>query len=109
MSDARRALSLPSTGDLGPILAERPPDDWDSWRIWTPDVYEEGGTYFVFYTGVKWPAVQSIMLATSTNPADPASWQRQGMVFQPLHPGSRWPGCSTWCDCRDPHVFKAGG
>ncbi|MEJ2211293.1 MAG: hypothetical protein P8129_19945 [Anaerolineae bacterium] len=104
--------------DLGPILpvnARNRPDQWDNWRIWTPSVFQEGGTYYMFYTGVReqtYPPVmsmvQSIMLATSTDPANPSSWLRRGMVFQPSHAGSRWPGCTDWCDCRDPYVFKEG-
>jgi len=111
--------NLCSWTDLGlilPVSAPDRPDEWDNWRIWTPHVYQEDGTYYMYYTGVREETeapvmgmVQSIMLATSTDPADPASWQRQGMIFQPSHPGSYYPGCTYWCDCRDPHVFKEDG
>lgn len=94
--------------DLGGILRERPSGDWDEYRIWAPHVYEENGVYYMFYTGVTRAFAQSIMLATSTDPADPASWQRRGMVFQPDHAGSVWGGFDTWSDARDPTVVKTG-
>jgi hypothetical protein len=94
--------------DLGGILGNRPPGGWDEFRLWAPFVYEEGGTYYMFYTGVTSAFAQSIMLATSDNPADPASWVRRGLILQPDHPGSIWGGFDTWSDCRDPMVLKAG-
>ncbi len=94
--------------DLGGILRERPSGDWDEFRIWAPYVYEEEGVYYMFYTGVTHAIAQSIMLATSTNPADPGSWERQGVVLQPSHAGSVWGGVDTWSDCRDPTVMKLG-
>lgn len=94
--------------DLGGILKERPPGSWDQALIWAPYVHEEDGVYYMFYTGVTSAFAQSIMLATSTNPADPNSWERQGVVFQPTHAGSVWGGFDTWSDCRDPTVVKVG-
>jgi hypothetical protein len=94
--------------DLGGILPERLPGEWDEYRVWAPFVYEEAGTYYMFYTGVTQSFAQSIMLATSTDPSDPDSWERQGMVFQPSHPGSVWPGFDAWSDCRDPTVVRVG-
>lgn len=94
--------------DLGGILKERPAGDWDESRIWAPYVYEKNGVYYMFYTGVTPAFAQSIMLATSTNPADPDSWERQGVVFQPDHPGVVWGGFNVWSDCRDPTVVKIG-
>jgi hypothetical protein len=90
------------------ILQTRPAGDWDEFRIWAPFVYEENGVYYLYYTGVTESIAQSIMLATSTNPADPDSWVRQGVMFQPDHPGSVWEGFDKWSDCRDPTVFKIG-
>jgi hypothetical protein len=90
------------------ILQARPAGGWDEFRIWAPFVYNENGTYYLFYTGVTQSFAQSIMLATSTNPADPDSWLRQGVVFQPHHPGSIWDGFDTWSNCRDPTVLKIG-
>ncbi|GAB4403825.1 MAG: hypothetical protein OHK0052_26640 [Anaerolineales bacterium] len=48
------------------------------------------------------------MLAVSTNPADPFSWQPHGMIFQPDHPGTSWQGFDFWSDCRDPFVWFDG-
>lgn len=95
--------------DLGGILQIRPPAAWDGFRIWAPYVYEENDVYYMFYTGVTEAIAQSIMLATSTDPGNPGSWRRQGVVFQPNHPGMVWGGFDTWSDCRDPTVIRAGG
>jgi hypothetical protein len=46
------------------------------------------------------------MLATSTNPADPESWVRQGLVFQPHHEDVIYAGSETWSDGRDPMVVR---
>jgi predicted GH43/DUF377 family glycosyl hydrolase len=94
---------------LAPVLTERTPGGWDELSIWAPFVFEEGGLYYAFYTGVKgYPNMtQSILLAISSNPADPAAWQPQGMVFQPDHAGMIWEN-GHWADCRDPMVFKQG-
>lgn len=94
--------------DLTPILSTRPPGSWEERYVWAPFVYAEGGTFYMYYTGVTDELTQSIMLATSTNPADPASWQLQGMVFQPDHPDMVWQN-GDWADCRDPMVIKIEG
>lgn len=94
--------------DLGGILEERPSGDWDEFRIWAPFVYNEDGVYYMFYTGVTHAFAQSIMLAISTDPSDPDSWERQGVAFQPTHHGSIWGGFDTQSDCRDPTVVKIG-
>lgn len=96
--------------DLQGILRERTPGAWDEFRIWAPFVYQEGGEYYMYYTGVTADFTQSILLATSRNPADPGSWQhREEMVFQPSHPDVVWPGSGFWSDCRDPTVVKVDG
>ena len=93
--------------ELNPILDDRLPGTWDERAVWAPHVFEEDGNYYMFFTGVKFPFVQSILLATSTNPADSSSWMNLGMVFQPNHAGMVWqPG--EWADCRDPMVVKEG-
>ena len=48
------------------------------------------------------------MLATTTTPQDPGSWEPQGMIFQPDHIGMVWRE-GEWADCRDPMVLKIGG
>lgn len=93
--------------DLSPIMQNRPANGWDDFNIWAPFVYEEDGTYYMFYTGVTRDFTQSIMLATSINPADPKSWTLQGMIFQPDHESIFWQA-GEWADCRDPTVFKTG-
>lgn len=103
-----RSEDLCEWEDLGPTLTERVPGAWDERAIWAPHVYEEEGVYYLFYTGVNGvnrDLTQSIMLATSTNPADPTSWQPVGMVFQPQHDGMVWEA-GVWADCRDASVFK---
>jgi hypothetical protein len=91
--------------DLTPVLADRELNGWDRIAVWAPFVVEEDGVYYLFYTGVSTGMTQSIMLATSTNPADPQSWQVQGMVFQPDHPGMVWEA-GSWANCRDPFVIE---
>ena len=59
----------------------------------------------MFYAGVNRNVAQSIMLATSTNPADPTSWVKAGVVFQPSHPSMIYPGPTAWSDARDPMVL----
>ncbi len=89
-----RSPDLCTWEELGFVLTPRPPGSWEDMAIWAPFVHQELGVYYMYYTGVKrvanWVGPQSIMLATSTNPADPNSWQPQGMIFQPNHPGMVW-------------------
>lgn len=99
-----RSEDLCSWEYLGGILQERPSDGWDSSRIWAPFVLEEDGVYYMYYTGVMSGFTQSIMLASSIDPANPNSWKREGMIFQPSHKGALWPGEGQWSDCRDPTV-----
>lgn len=102
-----RSTDLCTWETLAPILTEHTPGGWDEHRIWAPHVYEENGTFYLYYTGVTFQFTQSILLATSTNPADPASWQPQGLLFQPDHPQSNWQA-GLWADCRDAMVMKSG-
>jgi len=81
------------------------PSTWDDASIWAPYVFEEEGTYYLFYTGVTRDITQSILLATSVDPSDPFSWQPHGMVFQPDHSSMVWSE-NDWADCRDPMVIK---
>jgi predicted GH43/DUF377 family glycosyl hydrolase len=99
-----RTQDFCSWENLGPILDERTMGDWDAAAIWAPFVLEENGVFYMFYAGVTPNITQSIMLATSTNPADPDSWKEHGMIFQPTHEGAVW-NDKTWGDCRDPHVI----
>lgn len=95
--------------NLGYILERGPAASADDTDIWAPHVIAEGGTYFLYYTGVNRNVAQSIMLATSSNPADPLSWQKQGVVFRPDHPGMVYPGPDQWSDARDPMVREHEG
>lgn len=93
--------------EIGPVLTERTPDTWDEAAIWAPFVFYENGLYYLYYTGVTETWTQSIMLATSNDPADPHSWVRRGMIFQPSHPGAVWK-LDRSADCRDPFLIKIG-
>ncbi len=109
-----RSTDLCTWTELAPVLTERRPGTWDEFRIWAPHVIqgntpETADTYFMFYTGVTQDITQSTMLATTTTPADPASWQPQGMVFQPNHPGMDWAGRGAWSDARDPMLLFSNG
>ena len=85
-----RSKDLCSWEVLPPILNARIRGSWEESSIWAPFVLEEDGVFYMYYTGVNFNFTQSIMLATSTNPADPASWQSQGMIFQPSHGEIKW-------------------
>ena len=101
-----RSVDLCVWEEMAPILAEHSPGSWDEAAIWAPYVWEEKGVFYMVYTGVTRELTQSIMLATSTNPADPLSWEPQGMIFQPDHVGMLWEE-GRWADCRDPTVLVA--
>jgi hypothetical protein len=102
-----RSSDLCNWEQLPSILTERTPGTWDERFIWAPSVYMENGIYYLYYTGVMQFYTQSIMLATSDDPADPASWQVQGMIFQPDHAGTTWQA-GKWADCRDATIIKDG-
>jgi beta-xylosidase len=89
------------------ILNERLAGTWDEMAIWSPYVFVEAGVYYLYFTGVTQEFTQSILLATSRDPADPHSWVVEDMVFQPNHPGSIWDE-TGWADCRDPMLMKQG-
>ncbi len=100
-----RSLDLCTWEDLGPILTASSSDGWESLAKWAPFVLEENGVYYMYYTGVTESYTQSIMVATSSNPADPNSWTQRGMIFQPNHDNMIWQA-GRWADCRDPTVVK---
>lgn len=102
-----RSLDLCTWETLEAILDERLAGSWDEKAIWSPYVYVEAGVYYLYFTGVTQEFAQSILLATTTNPADPHSWKVEDMVFQPSHPGTTWDE-TGWADCRDPMVIKIG-
>jgi hypothetical protein len=91
---------------LGTALTFGAEGDADESYIWAPHVVEENDTFFMFYTGVNRHISQSIMLATSSHPADPTSWVKQGVIFRPNHPGMVYAGAEHWSDARDPMVLK---
>jgi predicted GH43/DUF377 family glycosyl hydrolase len=103
-----RSSDLCSWEQLPSLLTERVPGAWDEAAVWAPHVYEEDGVFYLYYTGVTQDWTQSILLATSSEPSDPASWQKTGTVFQPDHPGSAWEA-GTPADCRDPYLMKHDG
>jgi beta-xylosidase len=105
-----RSSDLCHWEDLSPVLSNGV-GEWDTVAIWAPDVFLHDGTYYMYYTGVKgsYPNLtQSILLATTTNPADPDSWETKlDFVFQPDHHDMVWED-SSWADCRDPMVERVG-
>lgn len=92
--------------DLGNILGVGLPGEPDESAIWAPHVIEENGLYYMFYTGVNRNVAQSIMLAVSDDPANPASWVKKGVVFRPNHTNMIYHGAHKWSDARDPMVLK---
>jgi len=103
-----RSADLVHWEDVGPILTERRPGAWDESRVWAPFVLSEDGVYYMFYAGVTEHYAQSIVLAPSTDPANPSGWQEHGVIFQPDHKGMVWGGFSQWSNCRDPTVVRVG-
>lgn len=103
-----RTQDFCSWEDLTPILDGRTPGAWDEKAVWAPFVFVEGDLYYLFYTGVTEALTQSILLATTRDPSDPDSWEPQGLVFQPDHPGMVWSD-GAWADCRDPMVVEIAG
>jgi predicted GH43/DUF377 family glycosyl hydrolase len=102
-----RSTDMCSWEVLAPVLTQRTAGSWDEMAIWSPFVYQEKGVYYLYYTGVTPQYTQSILLATTSDPADPTSWQPQGVVFQPAHAGMVWQK-GQWANCRDPDVVKVG-
>jgi Glycosyl hydrolases family 43 len=100
-----RSRDLCEWEELNPVLADRTAGEWDHRGIWSPYIIEREGIYYMYYTGVSDDFTQSIMLASSINPADPASWEPHGVVFQPNHQGMHWKA-GSWADCRDPMVIE---
>jgi hypothetical protein len=91
--------------NLGTVLRVGAPGSPDETQIWAPHVLSFGTTWYMFYTGVNRNVAQTIMLATTTNPADPKSWKKRGVVFYPTHAGAVYPGPRSWSDARDPMVL----
>jgi sucrose-6-phosphate hydrolase SacC (GH32 family) len=102
-----RSQDLCNWEELSPVLSQRTPGTWDERAVWAPFVFEEGGIYFMYFTGVTKDYTQSIMLATTADPSNPQSWQVQDLLFQPQHLGTSW-APNTWADCRDPSILKFG-
>ena len=101
------------------VAFDAPAGGWDAGAIWAPHVIEDGGTYYMIYTGVDRigdGAKQRIGVATST---DLTHWRRL-----PVNrcPGTTGDGCvyecrecwTTWGvggdpdndQCRDPFVIR---
>ncbi len=92
--------------DLGTIIGRGPEGAPDEGGVWAPHVIREGDTFYMFYTAFNRHIAQSIMLATSTNPADPQSWVKHGVVFRPHHESVIYHGPDSWSDGRDPMVMR---
>lgn len=101
-----RTKDLCTWEDLGIALSFGARGDADEAYIWAPYVFQDGDTFYMFYTGVNHAIAQSIMLATSTNPSDPHSWVKQGVAFRPNHEGMVYGGADVWSDARDPMVIR---
>lgn len=100
-----RSQDLCTWETLAPVLPTRVPGAWDEKAVWAPFVHQEAGIYYLYYTGVTNDYTQSILLATTSDPSIPDSWQTQEMVFQPDHAGTLW-ATGIWADCRDSSVIK---
>ncbi|MCH7550035.1 MAG: family 43 glycosylhydrolase, partial [Candidatus Krumholzibacteriota bacterium] len=88
------SVNLQSLDYVGVALA-RNPGAWDADNLWAPDIVQNGGMYYMFYTGVEGSgptALQRIGIATST---DLMSWTRLGVNYCP---GTSGDGCVYECD-----------
>jgi len=106
--------------EIGKAVTTRTAED--ACMVWAPHVVEDAGVCYMFYTGVTCPQsgawCQRILVATTTDPDNPSTWQRNTSVqfdvagtiqswFRPSHAGAVWTD-SGWADCRDPMVMKHG-
>jgi hypothetical protein len=103
-----RSTDLCTWESLGRILPIESGGIWDEYAVWAPHVVAYRGTWYLYYAGVAEGVAQSLLLATSTNPADADSWQRTSVVVQPDHPGMVYPGLGRWSDMRDPWLVHVG-
>ncbi len=103
-----RSTDLCAWEARGRVLPVESGGAWDRYAVWAPHVVPHAGTWYMYYTGVTDDVMQSLLLATSTNPADPASWTRSSVVVQPSHPGMVYPGLGHWSDIRDPWLVRVG-
>ena len=78
------------------------PSEFENYQVWSPGVVEKDGTYYMYYTGVRYSCAQAICLATSK---DLYNWERyEGNPIVKPGPWGPWDiGC--WSDCRDSMVF----
>jgi len=95
---------------LTPVLHVRA-DNWDNAKVWSPDIKEVDGVYYMFYTGVTnepgvYAFTQRVGLATST---DLMTWNR---LDQPVLSCDqvRWAYCDPLTylggEFRDPFVMQ---
>lgn len=63
-----RSKDLCEREDLGPILPLRTPGAPNEAAIWAPNFFYEDDTNFIYYTGITSEFIQSILLATTTDP-----------------------------------------
>jgi len=84
------------------------PAGWDCGHVFAPYVLEEGGQYWMFYTGCSVENTQRIGVTVSQDLFD---WKRlsQYPVIRPEE--YPWAFCPTanGSACRDPHVCRLGG
>ncbi len=85
-----------------PVIAVSP-EDFATYQVWSPAVFEHGGLFYMIYTGVNEHVAQAPCLAVSEDlfhfqkhPSNP--------IFIP-GPWSHW-SADKWSNCRDSFVLK---
>ena len=88
-----------------PVLSISP-DDFGSYQVWSPAVIEDGGRFWMLYTGVNENVAQAACLAVSDDLYHFEKY-RGNPVYVPGEWGN-WDS-SRWSDCRDSFVLKHDG
>lgn len=98
--------------EVGYVIPPGTAGAWDSYDVWAPSVVEQGGTYYMYYTGVKQNGLgvleQKIGVATST---DLNTWTKSPsnpVVNCDNFSWAYWDATDVSGDgaaCRDPNVI----
>jgi sucrose-6-phosphate hydrolase SacC (GH32 family) len=88
-----------------PVLAVSP-DDFGTYQVWSPAVIEDGGRFYMLYTGVNENVAQAACLAVSDD-----LYHFKKYENNPVYVPGAWSGwdAGRWSDCRDSFCLKHDG